>query len=143
MAEVRCLPVTREHLPAIWPIVEPMLARAALASSGRADSSDIIAGAHKGTYLIWVVLLDGSVVASCTTRIVDYPKRRAMAVDWVGGTRMKEWLVPAMRVIKEHAVRNDCAHLEAGGRAAWAAMAKKVGWRQDYVAFKMELGDGH
>jgi hypothetical protein len=142
MSEVRCLPVPREHLAVLWPVVEPMLAKAVDTAAGKMSTTDVISAAYQGTYLIWVILIDEDIVASVTTRIIDYPQRRAMALDWVGGTKMRQWFTPAMRVIKEHAVRNGCAHMEGYGREAWMRWIGKEGWRPDYVAFKMELGDG-
>ena len=29
-------------------------------------------------------------------RIIEYPSRKAMAMDWIGGKRMMEWLPIAM-----------------------------------------------
>lgn len=142
MSEIRCLPVPREHLAVIWPVVEPMLEGALKTAPGKMTTNDVISAAYQGTYLIWVILIDEDIVASVTTRIIDYPQCRAMALDWVGGTKMRQWFSPAMRVIKEHAVRNGCAHMEGYGREAWMRWIGKEGWRPDYVAFKMELGDG-
>jgi len=142
MSEVRCLPVPREHLAVIWPVVEPMLAGAVDTAAGKMSTNDVISAAYQGTYLIWVILLDQDIVASVTTRIIDYPQRRAMALDWVGGTKMRQWFSPAMRVIKEHAIRNGCSHMEGYGREAWMRWIGKEGWRPEYVAFRMELTDG-
>lgn len=142
MSDVRCLPVSREHLATIWPFVEPMLAKAVATAPGKLTSDDVIAGAYQGTYVLWVILIGEEIVAAVTTRIIDYPKCRAMALDWIGGRRMREWLSPAMRVMKEHAIRNGCSHLEGYGREAWDRWGRREGWRQDYVAFKMDLTDG-
>jgi hypothetical protein len=141
MKDVRCLPVPREHLATIWPIVSPMLARAVDTSPGKLSVDDIIAGAYQGSYVIWVIVVDEEIIASVTTRIIDYPKCRAMALDWVGGKRMREWFGPAMRVIKEHAVRNQCSHMEGYGREAWLRWIEPEGWRREYTAFRMELSD--
>lgn len=34
---------------------------------------------------------DDKIIAAFTTRLIQYPRRRALALDWVGGTQMKEW----------------------------------------------------
>ena len=141
MNEVQCLPVPREHLATVWPVVEPMLAKAVRTAPDKLTVSDVLEGAHRGIYVVWVVTIDGTITATITSRVIEYPQRRAMALDWIGGTRMKVWFSLAMRVMKEHAARNDCAHMEGYGREAWMRWLGKEGWRREYVAFRMELGD--
>ena len=42
-----------------------------------------------------------------------------MAMDWIGGTRMKEWLPMAQNVISRYAKDHNCKYLEV--------MVEKVG----------------
>jgi hypothetical protein len=142
MSDVKCLPVPDEHVDAIWPVIEPMLARAVATASGKLDTGDILEGARRGTYLLWIVVLDEKIVASLTSRVIEYPRCRSLALDWVGGTKMKQWLAPALRVMREHAARNGCTRMEGYGRDAWLRYIEPEGWSRDYTVFKMELGDG-
>lgn len=142
MSEVTCIAVPKTHLDAAWAVAGPMLAKAVKTAEGKLDIDDVLEGARNDVYVVWLVLIDREAVAALTTRIIDYPKCKAMAIDWIGGTRMKEWLGPAMRAMKEHAIRNGCAHMEGYGREAWMRWIGKDGWRPDYVTFKMELGNG-
>lgn len=142
MSLVRCLPVPPEHLAAVWPTVEPILSRAVATANGKVDTADVLSGSQQGTYLLWIILIDEEIVAVLTTRIVEYPKCRAMALDWVAGGRMKQWLAPAMRAIKNHAVMNKCTRMEGYGRDAWLRYLEPEGWSRDYTVFKMELSDG-
>lgn len=142
MSEMQCLPIPKDRLAGAWPVVGPMLEKAVKTAEHKLDIDDVFAGAQAGAYVVWVILLDGEAVAAVTTRIIDYPKRKAMALDWVGGTRMKEWFGPAMRVMKDHARHNGCSHMEGYGREAWMRWIGKEGWRPAYVTFNMELDDG-
>lgn len=139
MSEVQCIAVPKEHLNTVWQVAGPMLEKAVKTAESKMDISDVLAGAHAGMYVVWLILIDREAVAAVTTRIIDYPKCKAMALDWVGGTRMKEWFAPAMRDMKEHAIRNGCAHMEGYGREAWIRWIGKEGWKPDYVTFKMEF----
>ena len=47
-------------------------------------------------------------IAAITTRIIEYPSKKAMAMDWIGGKRMMEWLPIAMDRLTEFA--KDCAN---------------------------------
>lgn len=139
MSGVRCLAVPKTHLHAVWPVVGPMLNKAVATAAGKLDLDDVLEQALNDVYVVWMVVVGDEPVAAVTSRIIQYPKCKAMALDWVGGTRMKEWFVPTMRAMKEHAVRNGCAHMEGYGREAWMRWIGKEGWKPDYVTFKMEL----
>jgi hypothetical protein len=60
-------------------------------------------------------------------------------MDFIGGTRMKEWLPMAQRTIEKFARDNNCLHLEGYGRRAWKRWLNKYGWKPDYIAYRMEL----
>jgi hypothetical protein len=142
MTDIKCLPVPDQYIDAVWPTIEPMLARAVATANGKADTGDILDGARAGTYLLWVVLIDEVIVAAITSRIIQYPKCRALALDWVAGSKMKQWLAPSFRVMREHAASNKCTRMEGYGRDAWLKWIEPEGWSRDYTVFKMELGDG-
>jgi hypothetical protein len=74
-----------------------------------------------------------------TTRVIEYPERKALAMDFIGGSRMKEWLPEAQRTLEKFAKDNNCLHLEGYGRKAWKRWLDKYGWKPDYVAYRMEL----
>jgi len=139
MSDIQCVAVPKEHIDTVWHVAGPMIAKAVKTAAGKMDIDDVLFMTHAGVYVLWLILVDGEAVAAVTTRIIEYPKCKAMALDWVGGTRMKEWFGPSMRVMKEHAVRNGCAHMEGYGREAWMRWIGKEGWRPDYVTFKMEF----
>ena len=60
-------------------------------------------------------------------------------MDFIGGTRMKEWLPQAQKTIEQFAVDNNCSHLEGYGRKAWGRWLGKYGWEPDYIAYRMEI----
>ena len=82
------------------------------------------------------------VIAAITTRIIEYPGKRGMAMDWIGGTRMLEWLPMAQRTLQKFAKENNCTHLEGYGRKAWSKVLKKYNWQPEYIAYRMELNNG-
>lgn len=89
------------------------------------------------------MVMDGEeAVAAVTTRIISYPGRKAMAMDWVGGSRMGEWLPMALETLEEYSKKNGCDHLEGYGRKAWGRWLEKYGWEPEYIAYRMELNHG-
>ena len=63
----------------------------------------------------------------------------ALAMDFIGGSKMKEWLPEAQRTLESFAKDNNCSHLEGYGRKAWKRWLDKYGWEPDYIAYRMEI----
>lgn len=129
-------------LDVVWPDVERLLRRSVATSVGKVTLADVRNQLEKGDLVLWLVVDNGTPVAAITTRILVYPSRHAMAMDWVGGTRMSEWLGLAMSTLKQYAVDNGCLHLEGYGRKAWGRVLERYGWKPEYIAYRMEIVDG-
>jgi len=128
-------------LPIVWPDVKQMISGATDTSAGKFEAEDVRAGIERGELALWVVVDETKPIAALTTRVIMYPRRRALAIDWVGGTRMREWLPDVMRTFKQFAVDNGCSHLEGYGVRAWGRYLAKYGWKPEYTAYRMELID--
>lgn len=139
---VACIPVPKEHVHAVWSAAAPMLDRALATVPGTMTLDDLLLGLQTDEYMLWVVFIDKTLVAAFTTRIVEYPRRRALSIDWVGGSRMREWFSPVMEVIRRHARYNGCRHVEGYGRDAWFRWVSREGFVRGPVVFRMELSDG-
>lgn len=126
----------------VWTDVEPMLQKAIDASGGRYTTVSLLDALFKGELGLWVVMDEGNIIAALTTRICEYPKHRALALDWIGGARMKEWLPMAHDVFSRYAEDHGCTELQGYGRKAWDRWLRTYGWKPDYIAYKMELSDG-
>jgi len=127
----------------VWPQVKEMLERAVETTFGVYDIDSIYSGLRTGEYVLWVVMDETEPVAAITTRVCQYPSgKRGLAMDWIGGKRMAEWLPMAQETIQRYAKDNGCTHLEGYGRKAWGRALQKFGWKPDYIAYKMDLNDG-
>ncbi len=136
-------PVPKAFVDAVWADVVRVLKRSVDTARGKFGMQDIYNGIKEDIYVLWIVLDDDTVVAAVTSRIVDYPgPHRGMALDWIGGTRMAEWLPMVQRAMSKYARDNGCTHLEGFGRKAWGRWLAKYGWEPEYIAYRMELSDG-
>jgi hypothetical protein len=134
-----CIPIPIDHVEMVWDRVAPMLEPALKTATGKCNIQDLQVSVLSGLYLLWVVVIEDEIVAAITTRIIDYPQCRALAMDWIGGGKMRQWLPVAMAAMVSHAKHNGCTHMEGYGRAAWTRWLEKYGWKQDYIAFRMEV----
>lgn len=134
--------VPKETVRYIWKDVERVLKKSVDTATGKVKLIDVLHGILNDTYVLWVVFDGEEVIAAITTRIIQYPQRRSMALDWVGGSKMKEWQDMAIEKITDFAVSNDCQHLEGYGRKAWGRALKKHGFYPEYIAYRMEINNG-
>lgn len=125
----------------VWPDVKNLLGPSVATSRGKFELAHVLDGILRGELALWVVMEDTTPVAAITTRIIQYPTRRALALDWIGGTRMHEWLPMAQETMERFAKDNSCTHLEGYGRKAWGRVLQRHGWEPEYIAYRMELSD--
>ena len=140
-----CTAVPREAVDIVWGDVSGLLYKAIETSGGKYHIDDIYRNITEGYYNLWLIVdnKDGEkVIAALTTRIIWYPNRKAMAMDWIGGKRMMEWLPKAMEILKDYAKDCGCSHLEGYGRKAWSKVLKKYNWEPEYIAYRMEMDNG-
>ena len=127
-----CIPVAL--LDIVWNDAEKLLSPAIKTAGGKFTSSDVKEAIESGMLVLWLVADGTKPIAAITTRIIEYPGCRAMALDWIGGRRMKEWLPMAQETIERFAKDNGCTHLEGYGRKAWGRWLERYNWKPDYIA---------
>lgn len=140
--DIRISPIRPELIDVIWPAVENLLEPSVDTSKGKFEIADVRDDILSGSLVLWMVWQENKPVAFYTTRIVQYPQRLAMAMDWVGGKNIQSWMHKALDEMEAHARNNGCQHLEGFGRLAWGRLLKRRGWEPEYVAYRMELSDG-
>tara|TARA_A100001515_G_C4426535_1_gene162220 strand:+ start:40 stop:438 length:399 start_codon:yes stop_codon:yes gene_type:complete len=132
--------VPQEAIGSVWKDVDGILKRAVDTVKDKSEVIDILTGIYEGMYVLWVVMNeDDKIVAAFTTRLIQYPRRRALALDWVGGTQMKEWEDQLIDTMKRYGNELGCSHLEGYGRKGWGRALKKYGFYPEYIAYRMEL----
>ena len=124
----------------VWKDVEKILKKSVATAKDKSDTIDVLAGILNDVYVLWVVMdEEDSIIAAFTTRLLVYPQRKALALDFVGGTRMKEWNDQLIDTMRKYANELECSHLEGYGRKAWGRSLHKYGFYPEYIAYRMEL----
>ena len=134
-------PIPKDCAYTIWPQVAKVLKRSVATAEGKYEVDDLLDCILKDELVLWVVLdtNNDEIIAAITTRLIEYPQGNAMALDWVGGTRMKEWLPIAHPIMVSYAEDHNCKYLEGYGRKAWGRLLGKYWLKTDYIAWKMDL----
>ncbi len=127
----------------VWPDVAPMIERATNTSDGRFDVESVREGIEAGLLALWIVMDDAKPIAALTTRVEVFPTgMRALAIDWLGGDGMQDWLPELNRVLSEYGKSYGCNHLQGYGRKGWQRALSKHGWEVDYTTYRMEIDNG-
>ena len=129
-----------EAVKHVWKNVEEILKKSVSTVKDKANMIDVLKGVFDDVYVLWVVLdEEDNIIAAFTTRLLVYPQRKGLALDWVGGTRMKEWEDQLINTMRKYANELGCSHLEGYGRKGWGRALKKYGFYPEYIAYRMEL----
>ena len=134
--------VPKEAVSAVWADVARVMNKSVDTSNGKYHVDDLFHGIQSDLYVLWVIMEEEKVIAAITTRIIEYPGKRAMAMDWIGGSKMGKWLPVAQETLERFARDNNCTHLEGYGRKAWGRWLGKYGWNPEYIAYRMEIENG-
>lgn len=134
--------VNPELIDLVWDDIRDMLEGATDTAGKKFDVEDVRTQALQNIYVIWIIMDDNSdnkIVAAFTTRLVQYPKRMALAVDWLGGSRMREWIDDMNDIMFRYAKDLGCGHIEGYGRKAWGRWLGKRGWEPAYTCYEAEV----
>lgn len=134
--------VPAEVLDVVWPDAAPLLEQAVETSGGRYSMERLWEELQERKLGLWVALEGTTPIAAITTRIAVYPDCKALAMDWIGGTRMEEWLPVAHEILGRYGREHGCSHLEGYGRKGWERALRKFGWVPDLITYRMDLTDG-
>ena len=135
-------PVPTEFVDGVWPQVSEIMEKSVKTAEGKYKVEDLYPEIMDNQIVLWIIAdhdNDDEIIAAITTRLIEYPQGNSMAMDWIGGKRMKDWLPLAQDRISNYAKIHDCKYLEGYGRRGWDRWLRKYGWKPDYIAYKMEL----
>lgn len=128
-----------DKVDAVWPQASAMIELATKTMKNKYKASDVKQDIADGKLRLWVAIKGSDIVAAFTTRIIQYPERRALAIDWIGGKQMRGWLKPSLDTAQKYAREFDCKHIEGYGVRAWGRVLKPHGWEEEYISYRKEL----
>jgi hypothetical protein len=142
MSDLSFSAVPYEVVDLVWPDVAPMLERAVETASGAYDLRYVKDEIDARRLGLWVALEGTTPVAAITTRIAELPGKRIIAMDWIAGSRMSEWLPTAQKVLQDYAAAHGCSEMHGAGRKGWEKPLGKLGWTAERVMYKLEVPHG-
>ena len=121
---------TRE-VPKAWHRAVPWLKPAVAQSGGRYDMRTLFQSLLVNRSLLWLVLDEqGGVAAAFTTHIARYPLKDILAVDFIGGRGVGDWLTNVTDTLDRFVTAHRLAGVETCARPGWKHLLAERGWSQ-------------
>jgi len=86
---------------------------------------------------LWIVFDDDKkIIAALTTRFVDYPDKRLLAGQFLGGEKIMQWRDSMLETLERWAKDNNCDGVEMTGRKGFTKVLAPHGWTPEYTVFE-------
>jgi hypothetical protein len=136
--------VPHEYLAEEFMRTGALMEKVAQTSRGRFLVEDLFEGCAEGRFILWVAarLLPHNkreYLAVIFTSVRDYPRKRALQIDFVAGTHLSEWMGRFAQVYERMAVAEKCDIMEGGGRMGWLRPMKRIGLKPTGFFFEAEV----
>jgi hypothetical protein len=135
MNEIAYVPA--EYIPLEWINVYKLLQPAVERSGGRWTMDSLLLALCVGDQVLWVSRDENKVIASAlTTQIVNYPNKRILAFQFLGGKGFDKWSDNMLSRMEQYAKDTDCDGMEAVGRFGFWPFFKKRGYERAYCTYQ-------
>ena len=143
MSDISIVKLDVEDVLKEYSRIEKQVSKALVHSSGEWTALQVIRGAITNPDLmhIWDIYDDGELVATASTRVVQYNNFVALHIITLGGytnNKLTEWTQEFTEMIKEHP-QIDC--IEFTGRRGLLKPLTKAGWKERYVTMRLSMKD--
>ena len=129
--------VDHNYVSAIWNQVEPILGKSLLTAHGRYTMKSILREIVNFEQHLWIVFDDDKkIIAALTTRFVNYPDKRLLAGQFLGGEKIMQWRDPMLETLERWAKDNNCDGVEMTGRKGFTKVLAPHGWTPEYTVFE-------
>lgn len=88
---------------------------------------------------MWAIYDGDDLAGVATTRIADYPAKRFLAVDFIAGSRVREWIEELDKVLGSFARDVGAEAMEGIGRKGWDGLMRSRGWTRSMVIMEREV----
>ena len=132
--------VPPDRISECWEEVAPLLKPAVDRSGGRFLIEDVYHLLRNGKCQLWVIFEEGVIVACCTTSFTEYPQKRMLTGQFLGGKHLSYWATKLDHVLESWGRDNGCAGIELTGRRGWVRVLKKLGWDLSFYITEKSYG---
>lgn len=123
-------PVTTVAIEMVWPDVEDFITAAVNRSRGEMTTDDIKEACKEGRMFLAVAHEGWEVYGAVVSEVRQYPRKRALAVPYMGGREFMKWRKQMGDFLVLGAKNIGADFIEALGRKGWSRVFKDYGAKQ-------------
>ena len=132
MIEIQISILKPQECVAVWKYVREYLKPAVDLSNGRWNLEYVLAGLVSGRQNLWVAAdKGGSIMAACTTEVVEYPLRRMLTMHFIGGDDFELWYSDMLAGMSRFAKDAGCDGIECVARQGFWHWFKDDGFERN------------
>ncbi len=132
--------VPAEMLDQIWDTVSGFLSPAVDRSHGRWSMPSLKEAVREGKQQLWIVYQGNNPIKGvATTEIQDYPNKRMLAIQYLGGEDLDKWAFSMLEILEEFATATNCKGIEATARKGFWKWMKDYNYEEAYTVFQKEI----
>lgn len=139
---MKCSYVPVDQVQGVWLEILPFVRKLARRADGRMTELSLFKECLSGAVHLWIVYDDDieakPIVAFIATKVREYPGKRMLSYEYIGGDRVEDWLGDADQYISDWSKSAGCQGVEAIGRLGWFRHLKTLntGWTQEYTLYQ-------
>ena len=124
----------------LWEEVSPMLAPAVERSHGRWTMEFLLDALRSGQQQLWIVFEgEQPIKGVATTEILDYPNRKMLAIQYLGGKDLDTWGFSFLEIIEDFAKAAGCSGIEGTARKGFWKWMKEYDYKDAYTVYEKEI----
>lgn len=133
--------VLPEEVPAVWPALEPHVARALKRTQSPVKPIHYVGRILIGDSKLWACVANGEVVAGCIWHMKsDDVMRKVVWIDMLVGVDMEFWYESGMAAMERMKEMAGAESIEAQCRPGLARKLQGMGWSQRAVVMRKNDG---
>ena len=136
---VTIMPVLEEDFDRFLEAGMMLIAPAIKRQSKNITLSDIEGDIRGGNSVMWLIYVEDTLTAALTTSVVRHPQRNTLRIEFMGGTRMRDWMSDAMKTFSDLAKKANLGAIEADGRIGFDKYVDASPFKEIYRHYVMEL----
>tara|TARA_R110000824_G_scaffold21054_3_gene78773 strand:+ start:2386 stop:2898 length:513 start_codon:yes stop_codon:yes gene_type:complete len=129
--------IPSNYVQTLWDDVENYLAPAIARSNGRWDMQSLYESIRNMEQNLWVAFNEDNVTEGvATTEFVFYPKRKMLAMQYLGGKNFNGWVWDMLEKFNGWAKDNECDGIEGTARHGFWKWLEQDGFKRSYTVYE-------
>ena len=124
----------------MWTEGREQLARAVARSNGRWNLEFLYAAILNGNQQLWLAFDEDQVIDGVgTTEIYQYPEKKMLAIQFLGGDKFNDWVWDMLDKFKSFGKDTGCSGIEATARMGFWKWLEQDEFERSYVVYERSL----